>query len=358
MEQVPQTQEPVVATVVAPQPEPTPEKEPAAVPDDWNFYFNGVRGTYGNVANYDTWARNGDFWPGPNARFFRFLENHDEERIARLHAANPDRLFPLAGLLLTTTGIPMVYHGQEVGFGDVGGDARRVPVDWNTERNGAFARHYQRLAQARSQFAAFGTQELATMGTSNSVYRFVRPLMDENAVVLINFSDEERTVTLDPGGFVEVSIDGPIPYYDLFADTSKAYLGAFTVTVPAYETVVYITSDAPGLDLPDLPALPYGAVYTGVAAGGEEPVTFRLDQNYPNPFNPVTTIRYAVPQPGAVRLEVFDVLGRRVALLADGVRQAGEHTAVFDAALLPSGLYLYRLQSGGRISTRTMMLVR
>ena len=137
----------------------------------------------------------------------------------------------------------MVYQGQEVNFGDVPGDERRVSVSWNTERNGQFARYYQRLAHARAHFPAFGSQDLATIHTTNDVYGFVRPLFDENAVVLINFSDAARTVTIDPSPHAEVSIDGPIPYYDLFADTLGAYLGAFTVTVPSYETVVYITAD-------------------------------------------------------------------------------------------------------------------
>src|SRR5690606_11799178 len=83
---------------------------------DWNFYFNGIRGTYGNLGNYDNFAHNNDFWPGPNARYFRFLENHDETRIAKLHASTPERILSLTGMLLTTTGIPMIYQGQEVNF--------------------------------------------------------------------------------------------------------------------------------------------------------------------------------------------------------------------------------------------------
>jgi len=326
---------------------------------DWPFYFDAVRGTYGNLANYDAKAHNGDFWPGPHARYFRFLENHDEPRIAKLQAADPDRILPLTGFLLTTTGIPMIYHGQEVGFGNIPGDERRLPVTWNTERNGDFARYYQRLIHARRQFAAFGTQRLRTIHTTNSVYAYVRPRLDENAVVLVNFSNAARTVTIDPSPHVAMTTDGPVPYYDLFADTSGAYLDAFTVTVPPYETVVYVTEEAPGFVLPALPALPYGAVYTEVedeTAPGPE--AFRLDQNYPNPFKPETTIRYAVAQPGPVRLEVFDVLGRRVVVLVDGLQPAGLHTVVFDAGTLPSGLYLYRLHAAGRTASRTMLLVK
>ena len=325
---------------------------------DWNFYWNAIRGTYGNISNYDNWARNGNFWPGPNARFFRFLENHDEERIAKRYRSTPERILPLTGLLLTTTGVPMIYQGQEVNFGRVSGDERRVSVTWDTERNGQFARYYQRLAQARSQYKAFGTQDLLTINMTNSVYGFVRPLQDKNAVVLVNFNSQARTVTINPGPLVEMTTDGPVPYFDIFADTSRTYLGGFTVTVPPYETVVYITSDDPGFFLPDLPSLPFGAVYTGIDERNEKPYAVRLDQNYPNPFNPVTTITYAISQAVQVHLEVFDVLGRSVAVLINGLQPPGEHAVFFNAKHLPSGTYLYRLQAGRWIEVRSMVLFK
>ncbi|MEM1093231.1 MAG: endo-1,4-beta-xylanase [Bacteroidota bacterium] len=74
------------------------------------------------------------------------------------------------------------------------------------------------------------------------------------------------------------------------------------------------------------------------------PGQITLAGNYPNPFNPTTTIRYALPATSQVSLRVFDVLGRQVALVHDGVQAAGWHSAVFaSAADLASGLYLYRL---------------
>ncbi len=88
------------------------------------------------------------------------------------------------------------------------------------------------------------------------------------------------------------------------------------------------------------------------------PEDFRLAQNYPNPFNPVTTIRYALADAGPVRLDVFDVLGRRVATLAEGFQTPGTYEVVFEAGDLPSGPYLYRLQAGNRIEMRRMVLVK
>ena len=95
-----------------------------------------------------------------------------------------------------------------------------------------------------------------------------------------------------------------------------------------------------------------------VEDAADVPGDFHLEQNYPNPFNPVTTIRYRLAEAGPTRLDVFDVLGRRVAVLVDAFLPGGTHEAVFEARHLPSGTYLYRLQSGNRIEMKTMVLVR
>ncbi len=89
-----------------------------------------------------------------------------------------------------------------------------------------------------------------------------------------------------------------------------------------------------------------------------------LDQNYPNPFNPVTTITFSVPANGsaattpATSLRVFDLLGRNVATLVDGVLEPGIHRVQFDGSGLASGVYLCRLQSGNLFQVRRMLLIR
>jgi|GEM_PF-1792487 len=88
------------------------------------------------------------------------------------------------------------------------------------------------------------------------------------------------------------------------------------------------------------------------------PHAIRLEQNFPNPFNPVTHIRYALPSQGTVQLNVHDLLGRRVRTLVNDAQSGGLHGAVFDAAGLPSGIYVYRLRWNGQTVSRTMMLMK
>ena len=88
------------------------------------------------------------------------------------------------------------------------------------------------------------------------------------------------------------------------------------------------------------------------------PKQFALVSAYPNPFTKRTAIRFELPQPTEIRLDVYDVLGRRVAVLVEGWQAAGTHEAVFDAAALPSGVYLYRLESEGQQKNGRMLLVK
>ena len=97
---------------------------------------------------------------------------------------------------------------------------------------------------------------------------------------------------------------------------------------------------------------------TGVEDAWDLPEGYVLEQNYPNPFNPVTAIRYDLARVGHVRLEVSDLLGRRVAVLVDRVQQAGAQEVRFDARDLPSGMYLYRLRIEDFVSVKKMVLLK
>lgn len=85
---------------------------------------------------------------------------------------------------------------------------------------------------------------------------------------------------------------------------------------------------------------------------------FQLDENYPNPFQGSTTISFTLAAPQHVTLEIFDVLGRRVATLVDAMKGPGTHQAALDAGGFSAGLYVYRLSADDHQAARTMLLVK
>lgn len=99
------------------------------------------------------------------------------------------------------------------------------------------------------------------------------------------------------------------------------------------------------------------------AAGEELPQTAVLHSNYPNPFNPSTTITYEVASAMPVAVRVYDLLGRHVQTLVDGVVSAGRHTVTWDGRdaaqqTVASGVYIYRLETQGQTESRTMLLLK
>jgi hypothetical protein len=90
----------------------------------------------------------------------------------------------------------------------------------------------------------------------------------------------------------------------------------------------------------------------------EVPRGFILGQNYPNPFNPATTIGFSLPRACFVKLEVFNVLGERIATLVSQEMLAGTHQIQWDAAGVGSGVYMYRLMSGSFAQAKQMVVLK
>ena len=106
------------------------------------------------------------------------------------------------------------------------------------------------------------------------------------------------------------------------------------------------------------PEVGASTVSLSAGVGGEVPNSYELGQNYPNPFNPSTEISFALPKAGDVTLEVYNVLGQRVATLVDGAMDAGTHYVTFDADMYSSGVYFYRLSTNSFTETKKMLLLK
>lgn len=117
----------------------------------------------------------------------------------------------------------------------------------------------------------------------------------------------------------------------------------------------------PTLDIPTTPLNPqrqFRDSTSGVGDVVELPSEFELYPNFPNPFNPSTTLQFVLAKAGDVRLTVFDVLGKEVAMLVDGRMSAGVHSVEFDGEKFASGVYFARLSTGNLAMTRKMVLLK
>lgn len=111
-----------------------------------------------------------------------------------------------------------------------------------------------------------------------------------------------------------------------------------------------------GRDGDDRGALPYGT--TAIDDLAATPDNIRLLNNYPNPFNASTTINFQLPEPSHVIIEVFDIMGRSVAVLLNSEQAAGNHRLTWNAAELPSGMYFYNLTADDFNMVGRMMLLK
>ncbi len=363
---------------------------------DFKLYFDRVRNfgfSSGAVDGLHAEIDNGGYYPGPNSLYMRFMETQDEDRIYYLdptpstfYDANPQTAFrktmPMATVIFTCPGFPMVWNGQEVGWGyGISGNKHarsRSVINWEFQGKDPLYAHYQKLAHARGQFPAFTRHKRDTNGdgsvnasdssdfirvqTGNGlVYAFSRPYPDENGLTVSNFSGNAVDVTIPiPAGAVSFSggLQPGLTYYvnELLAGTSAQVTGADLTTgiqasLPAYGSAIYIISTEPETLMIDNPIVD---VPTDNGHIGE----YELRQNYPNPFNPATTIQFTIVGPQYATVKVYDLLGREVATLVDEMKAPGRYEVSWDAGGCASGIYVYRLTAGAYVDSRKMMLVK
>jgi glycosidase len=348
---------------------------------DFKLYFNQIRNfgftsTAVNSLHSEIWnGGSAPYFPGPNSLYLRFLESQDEDRIAYFYSSSGSldatttfkKTMPMASVIFTVPGLPMIWNGQEVGkgYGDNNFDNRRRGViNWDYSGKDLLLPHYQKLAQIRGQFKAFSTQAFKRINSSDGlVYAFSRPYAKEDGIVAVNFGSSASNVTIsfstaELGGWVNEGSNYVLS--DLYNDVTYPVLitsgsASVNLSLPAYGSAIFVLADsAKHLMLP-----------VGVENGRSEnlPTKLQLHQNYPNPFNPSTTIQFDLPKQGQVRIHIYNILGKEIAEVVNDVYSAGKHQIMWDGKTdsgvqVSSGVYFVRLDAGSVIDTQKIVLMK
>jgi hypothetical protein len=145
-----------------------------------------------------------------------------------------------------------------------------------------------------------------------------------------------------------------------YYDTSSGILTISSFANTSYSAPVYmtVTDDSGATAVDSFIAVVIGV--TGIDDDGKDqiPKEFVLMQNFPNPFNPTTTIRFGLPRNAHVRIELYNILGQRIAVLVDEELPAGYQEIRVDASQLGTGVYFYRMSAKAYVQTRKLMVVK
>jgi hypothetical protein len=137
--------------------------------------------------------------------------------------------------------------------------------------------------------------------------------------------------------------------------TAPSFAGSYDT--PGYANDVFVSGDYIFVaDSSSLLILRFAP--TGINEENRLPSEFSISQNYPNPFNAQTTIQYSLPKQSNVTIDIFDILGHKIGMLAEGEMPAGNNQAIWDASAQSSGIYFYRIKAGNKVETKKMVLMK
>ncbi|MCC6396943.1 MAG: T9SS type A sorting domain-containing protein [Bacteroidetes bacterium] len=299
----------------------------------------------------------------PTAKILRFMENNDTFRFLATHDLARTKM--VAAMMFSIAGVPLLFNGQETGVSAHPYDAFQIFVPHRTiaslDQFGLFP-YYRLLCTMRKRLPALWGRnfEEVPVGSGPNVYAYRRWEGRENILGVVNLGSSPASIkTLLPVS--RMDLDSLKAYFltdqitNEVVQTTAGQMDSLALQIPGYTTRVYVIDTTTVTGIFETPAM------------AEIPGKFALEQNFPNPFNPVTGITYQVPGyagraegGSAVRLVVYDLLGREIAVLVDEYKPPGVYIAQFDGRGLASGVYFYRLSAGNETapSTRNLIQIR
>lgn len=315
-----------------------------------------------NKSNFSGASYKNRNWTKPH--LIAYAESHDEERImyrniqygnsnAAYNIKNPligyDRMKLVGAFLFTIPGPKMLWQFQEVGYDytiEFNGRTGNKPVRWDYARDPKrknIHKVYKYLIGLKRDYPAFSSSDFS-IDAGSSMKRISINHATMNVNVLGNFDVLQKPIT------PQFSTTGW--WYDYFlGDSINVTNVNDQITLQPGEFRIYTTKRLP---------VPEQGILSGLEReGSDDMVTeYHLGQNFPNPFNPVTSIRFALPNSGNVRLTVYNLLGQEVRTLVNDYLTSGTYSFDFSADGLASGIYFYRLQAGNTVLTKKMTVLK
>lgn len=324
--------------------------------------------TMGWLANSDfswiSWKNKG--WQQPHG--IGYMESHDEERLMykNLQYGNASGSYSIknlavalnrqklaAAFFFTVPGPKMIWQFGELGFDlsinyPCGTDACRLsnkPPKWDylqIPERVKLNKVYSALANLKVNYPAFRTNDFSIAG-SGAVKKIHLYHSSMNVVVIGNFDvNTQSGIPVFPNAGT---------WYNYFDGTSMNVTDPnMSLQLQPGEFRIYTSVQLPA---------PEPGLLTGTEEiAGEIPSEYALSQNFPNPFNPETVIRFAVKQADMVTIDVYDVMGSKVASVLDEYKTAGTYEVSFDASGLSSGVYFYRMTAGGFSELKKLVVLK
>ncbi len=192
-------------------------------------------------------------------------------------------------------------------------------------------------------------------GTSNDYCNWVAP--DENGNVYVTgivgdgAGNPQNMVTI---GYNSAGVQQWVQSYN---GSGNEFDSGNALTVDNQGNV-YVTGASDNANNTDFITIKYSSTIGIQYVSSEIPEKFSLEQNYPNPFNPVTKIRFDIPTASRIAVKIYSSLGSEIATLVNDNVNAGSYETSWDASAFPSGVYFYKLISGGFTETKKMILIK